>query len=428
MNVTQDVSIFAGQVRAYFAAAGDAEDVVAKRVQAALQSEELPAPHYERSDVSRRNLAAYRVEPTAQPGEWRRLAEPFLGENQTHPLLVIADGHVVFERGLAALAEQGVIFSNLRRAVREHAALTRHLGRVVEADADRLLALGAALWRDGAFVFVPEGVRVKQPLQLVSVTTTAGHGTFPRNLIVAEADSQLTLLDAYVAPQDLSDELCVAVSEVVVGRNAKVKLGTVQDFSPRVTSLAVRRAMVDAAGEMDWVAGETGEGFGIVEFGSVLEGDGGRSSGHAIALGAGRAHLDLTARMVHVGRDTDSDINVRGVVQGRADAVYRGLTMIKKDAHGANGAQTEKLLMLSPKSRAAAIPMLLIDENDVKCGHAASVGQINPDQLFYLMSRGISEREAKRMIVWGFIDPVLAELPVDAVRAAMEKVVERKMA
>ncbi len=427
MSVVQDVSTFAGSVRDCFTDAGDSQSLVQDRVDAAVRSEALPVPKYERSDLARRNLAAYSVAGPERAGDWRALAEPFIGADDGHPLLVIADGHVVLTRGLEGLSGQGVVFTSLRGAVREHADLTRSLGTVVPSD-DRLLALNAALWRDGAFVFVPKGVRMERPLQLVHVTTTAGHGTFPRNLIVAEADSQVTFLDAYASAGDLPDELCVAVTEVTVGRGARVKAGTVQDFSRSVTSVAVRRAAVDAAGEMDWVTGETGDGFGIVEFGSELDGEGGRSSAHAIAIGTGRAHLDLTARMVHAGRHTTSDISARGVMQDRANAVYRGLTVIKKDAHDANGSQTEKLLMLSPKSRAVAIPMLLIDENDVKCGHAASVGQINPDQLFYLMSRGVSERAAKRMIVWGFIDPVLAELPIDAVRTAMEKVVERKLA
>lgn len=427
MNVIQETPLFADLFLEVSSAAGEPAFLQEARRAMALSYGELPAPRYERSDVSRRNLEAFAVRSAEAPGDWRTLAEPFMGADDTHPLLVVADGHVVYERALDLHASQGVVFTSLRRAARQHEELVRrHLGRAVGAD-DRLFALNGALWRDGVFLYLPRGVVVKEPLQFICVTTGAGFGTFPRNLIVAQAESGCTFLDAYTAPADLADELHVGVTEAVVGEHARVKLGTVSEFPRRSTTVVRRRALLARGAEAHWVIGEVGDGFTVSEFGSELLGDGSRSTSHAIAIGNGRAHMDITARMVHTGRFSESDTSARGVMQGRATAVYRGLTQIKKGASGANGQQVEKLLMLSPQSRADAIPMLLIDENDVKCGHAASVGQIDEDQLFYLMSRGISEMEAKRMIVWGFLDPVLAELPTDAVRAAALRAVERKM-
>lgn len=406
-------------------------DYVVQLRQRALELyEALPVPQYEKSDLTNRRVDAFTIN-TTPPDEhlWRPVAEPYIAQHAEAPLLVIADGVLVYSRGLEAAAAQGVIFKSLQEAVVSHPELIKqYLHSVVPQDENQFIALNSALWRNGAFVYIPRNMMWEAPLQMISVTTVGGHGTFVHNLILAEAQSQVQFVEIYAAPPTLSDELHVGVTEVVVQDGAHVKIGTLHDFPTHSTNVIVRRAKVLRDGQMDWIAGEVSEGYTVMEFGSVLEGQGSRSASHAIAFGSKRAHFDLTSRMVHVAKFSDSDTTARGVMQDQAEAVYRGLTHILKGASGANGQQSEKLLMLSPESRANAIPMLLIDENDVKCGHAASVGQINEDQLFYLMSRGISEAEAKRMVVWGFIDPVLSELPIAAVREAVESVLERKMA
>ena len=427
--MVKELSERGAQARGRIRSLDEPEALRAWREQAWERFEELPAPRYERSDLSRRRVDAFAPEPPERAGDWEALAAPFIGSGDEHPLLVFADGRLVLARSLDGLAGSGVRFMSLREAARVSPELVKeHLGRAVPAGADKWLALNAALWRDGAFVHAPKGADPGAPLQIVCVTTGAGSGSFWRHLVIAEEGSRLAVLETYAAPADLGDEFFVGVTEVSVGARATVKAGAVSDLPRRATSVAVRRAVVAEGGDMRWVVGEMGDGYTVAEVGSHLAGEGSRSESSAIALGTGRSHLDLTARMIHSGRFSESGTSARGVMQGRADAVYRGVTEIRKGAGGANGQQTEKLLMLSPQSRADAIPMLLIDENDVKCGHAASVGQIDENQMFYLMSRGVSESAAKRMIVWGFIDPVLAELPADAVRAAVERLLERKMA
>ncbi len=431
MNTVKEASVASLDAEPYIAALQEPGFALEFRRRALALYAQLPLARFEKSDLSRRNVRAFKAAPAAieDPSAWFRVAESHLNPQDEHPLIVIADGSVVHVRGVEQLALQGVVFCSLREAVNKYPDLVqKHLGTVVSSDENNLIALQSALWRDGVFLYAPKNVELAQPVQLLAVTTKGGYGTFVRNLIVADSGSQASFLDSYVAAATLEDELQVGVTEVVVGDGARVKIGTVQDFPRKATNVLVRRARVLRSGQMNWVVGEVGDGYTVAEFGSLLEGEGSVSTSHAIALGAGRAHMDLTSRMVHIGRFSESDTTARGVMQGKANAVYRGLTHIRKGAGGANGQQSEKLLMLSPGSRADAIPMLLIDENDVKCGHAASVGQINEDQLFYLMSRGISEAAAKRMIVWGFVDPVLAELPIDIVRKAVENVLERKMA
>ncbi len=431
MNILKEASVPSLDAETYFSALQEPSFALEFRRRALAHYTEQPLARFEKSDLSRRNVHAFRAVPktNGDSSSWRGVAESHMNAQDQHPLIVIADGSVVHVSGVEQLSAQGVIFCSLREAVHKHPNLVqKHLGTVVPSDENNLIALQSALWRDGVFLYAPKNAQLVQPVQLLVVTTHGGYGTFVRNLIVADAGSQVSFLDSYVAPSTLEDELQVGVTEVIVGDGAKVKIGTVQDFPRKATNVLVRRAKVLRSGQMNWVVGEVGDGYTVAEFGSLLEGEGSVSTSHTIALGAGRAHMDLTSRMVHIGRFSESDTTARGVMQGKANAVYRGLTHILKGASGANGQQSEKLLMLSGDSRADAIPMLLIDENDVKCGHAASVGQINEDQLFYLMSRGISEASAKRLIVWGFVDPVLAELPIDIVRKAMENVLERKMA
>ncbi len=423
------VTQLSGSFETYFTQQGDPDYLIEARRKAMRSYESLDIPRFEKSDLTHRNLAAFKIEAAAAGNTWQAIADPYLAQDGQSSVLVIADGQVVLKRGLEQVEANGAVFTNLRSAAVSHRKLVeKHLGTAVSYDENQLISLQTALWRDGAFIYVPSGVTLTEPLQLICVTTASGHGSFPRNLIIAEASSAVTLYDAYLAAETITDELHVGVTEVVVGPDAHVVVGSVQDFPKAATTILSRRANVGKNGRMDWVFGELSEGFTVADFGSVLQGDGSKSTSHAIAVGIGRAHIDMTARMIHIGRFSESDTMARGVMQGRSNGVYRGFTQIHKGASGSDGQQTEKLLMLSPQSRADAIPMLLIDENDVKCGHAASVGQISEDQLFYLMSRGISERDAKAMIVWGFLQPVLAEISIERMREAVTSMLERKMA
>ena len=386
--------------------------------------QELPEPHFDRSSLENRIYSFIPIEAN-EPTDWQQAVESLVDLNGEHPLLVFVDDRLVHLGGLENLPN-GVTVKTLREAAQE-ANVVALLGSVVPVNENKWIALQSAFWQNGVYIHAPKNAVIPGVIQVVHLTTKKGRGTFPRNLIVADANSQLSVLDLYVASDEVEEELHIGITEVIAAEGSQVSYGVITNFPKQTTSYWVRRAKAARDSRVDFTVGELGEGYTIGEFGSLLEGEGSSSNGHAVALGTGRAHMDLTAKMVHVAKFSQSDTSARGVMQGRADGVYRGVTHIQKGASGAVGEQSERLLMLSPKSRADAIPMLLIDENDVKCGHAASVGQISEEQLFYLMSRGISEAEAKRMVVWGFLDPVLAALTVDRVRQAVVQILERKM-
>ncbi len=403
---------------------GDSGALRQFRVRAWQAYQTLPPHRFERSDLAGK-LPAFAPQSARVAGDWRSVVAPYVDLDGDQPLLVLADGEPVYAQGLDALPD-GVTTRPLREAAQEE-SVVRLLGSVVPVEENQWTALQSAFFQNGAYVHFSKNATFDGVIQVVHVTLTGGRGAFPRNLIVADEGSRLTVLELYLAPEGLLPDAHFGVTEVVARPGSQVDLGVVANLPKKTTSYTVRRALVERDARVDFTVGEFGDGYCVSEFGARLQGAGSASNARAVVLGSGRAHMDLTAKMVHEGVFSQSDTSARGVMQGRAEGVYRGITHIQKGASGAVGEQAERLLMLSPKSRADAIPMLLIDENDVKCGHAASVGQISEEQLFYLMSRGISEAAAKRMIVWGFLDPVLATLPASRVRQAVVEILERKM-
>ena len=182
-----------------------------------------------------------------------------------------------------------------------------------------------------------------------------------------------------------------------------------------------------AARSIDWIIGEMNDGNGLSDTTSILKGNGSKSNTRAVCIGMGEQQLDLTTRAVHIGKHSDSNMVTRAVMQDQATAIINGITKIEHGATHANGEQTERVLMLSPQARGDANPMLLIDEDEVTAGHAASVGQVDENQIYYMMSRGISREMAERLIIYGFLEPIVKSIPLKEVSEQLQKLVERKL-
>jgi Fe-S cluster assembly protein SufD len=194
-----------------------------------------------------------------------------------------------------------------------------------------------------------------------------------------------------------------------------------------VHDLTYRRAVADNDASIEWIVGEMNDGNVMSDTTTILKGNGSTSDAKVICVGTGEQKMNITTRAVHFGKSSTSNMITRAVMRDEATAIINGITKIEKGATKANGVQTERVLMLSPKSRGDANPILLIDEDDVKAGHAASVGQVNPEQVYYLMSRGISRDEALRLVIYGFLAPVIAEIPIGNVQDQLQSTVERKL-
>ncbi|MBO9604736.1 MAG: SufD family Fe-S cluster assembly protein, partial [Paenibacillaceae bacterium] len=202
---------------------------------------------------------------------------------------------------------------------------------------------------------------------------------------------------------------------------------SVHSLGETTIDVAYRRAVVENDGKIEWVVGEMNGGNVLSDTTSLLKGQGSNSDAKVICVGTEEQKLNLSTRAVHIGKHSSSDMITRAVMRDDATAIINGITKIEKGATGANGQQTEKVLMLSPKARGDANPILLIDEDDVKAGHAASVGQVNAEQIYYLMSRGISRDEATKLIIYGFLAPVVSEIPIGALEEQLQRLVERKL-
>ncbi|KGT72820.1 Fe-S cluster assembly protein SufD, partial [Bradyrhizobium japonicum] len=248
----------------------------------------------------------------------------------------------------------------------------------------------------------------------------------PHVLIVAEANSKVAYVDTFVSSNGKS-MVANSVVEVVVGAGASVQVASVRSLSREVNDYAFRRAVVDRDGKMEWILGEINDGNTVSNNTTILKGTASIAQTKTVSVGTGAQRQNLTSQVQHVGTHSVSQMVSKAVMTDEATTILNGITKIEKGAEKANGVQAENILMLSEKSRGDANPILLIDEDDVKAGHAASVGRVSEESIYYLMSRGITRHEAERLIILGFLEPVVAEIPIEEVQNRLRQALERKL-
>lgn len=352
---------------------------------------------------------------------------PVSGGPEQAGLAVMVNGRLVRRELDDAWARQGVVLQDLVAAAAEREAVVApYLWRALSWEENRVVAWQAALWDGGLFVYVPPGVRVERPLRVVHRFTGEGAAVFPHVLLVVGAGARLAYLEEYRG-EARADLLHLGALEVVAEDGAEVQVGSVQNLPHGVRSLVWRRAWVRQDASVTWSVAELGDGMSVTEVASLLDSPGAKSSSFLVFLGTSQQILDITCRMAHRAPQTDGTMEARGVLAGEAQATYFGLTDIDSVAVQSRGWQREHTLLLSPQARVDAIPALEIDTDDVVAGHAASAGQIDEEQLFYLMSRGIPRDLAVRLVVTGFLKPILDRIPLPEVQAAVAEVMERKI-
>ncbi len=390
---------------------------------------ELPKP--EKTKIDKWNLSDYgtylQATSVASLQELPEAVRALVKEEEAANLLVQKDSGAVYSTLSDELKAQGVIFTDLETAAREHSDLVQaHLSSVVKNDENQLTALSAALWTGGAFLYVPKNVEVSVPLQAVFLTENADATFAPRVLVVADVNSSVTYVDNYISTGDAA-RLHNGIVEVIAKPGAKVRFATVHQLGLNTTDMSYRRAVTENDASIEWIIGEMNDGNTVTDTSTVLKGNGSTSDAKVIAVGSGSQRLNYTTRAIHFGKDSTSQMTTRAVMREEANAIINGITKIEHGATRSNGEQAEKVLMLSPKARGDANPILLIDEDDVMAGHAASVGQVNPEQVHYLMSRGISRAQAERLIIYGFLAPVVSDIPLEQLQTRLQELVERKV-
>jgi Fe-S cluster assembly protein SufD len=395
-------------------------------------AEKLELPKLEKTRIGNWSLWDYGTHKCEQPlagmDQLPEQARRLLEDDVKDHLLVQHNSSVIYNALPEDLRAKGVIFTGLAQAVREHGDLVKaHFMQAVKTDENVLTALHAALWNGGVFLYVPKNVKVEVPLHALFLTDDASASFVPHVLIIADENSSVTYVDHYAGTPSGGRLVHNGVVEVFVKQGARVQFASIHEFGAPVTDLTYRRSIVGRDGRIDWVIGEMNQGDTMVETMSLLEGNGGVSDSKVICVGTGEQNINLTTRAVHVGMNTASDMVTRAVMRDKSTAIINGITKIEKGATFANGQQTERVLMLSPEARGDANPMLLIDEDEVMAGHAASVGQVNPEQVYYMMSRGLSRELAMKLIIYGFLAPIVSEIPISSLEQQLKTVVERKL-
>lgn len=315
-----------------------------------------------------------------------------------------------------ALAARGVIFTDLDRAAAEHTDLVeRYLHDLVPTKRTRFTALHAAFRTGGTFLFVPRDTKVDLPLQTLTYVDVDGAAVFPHTLIVVEAGAEVTFIERYASP-DLTRAFSDAITEIHVGDGAHVRYAAIQDWGAGMIHLAIQRARTGRDADLRTLSLGFGADLARTETEVELAEPGGFSEQLGVFFADGEQHFDHRSTQEHVAPSCRSDLLYKGALRDSSRAVYSGWVYVRPGAQRTDAMQTSRNIVLSEHAKADAIPNLEIEANDVKCGHAASVGPVEEETLFYLESRGIPRDEAERLIVTGFFQEVLDRVQIDEVR------------
>ncbi len=324
------------------------------------------------------------------------------------------ESEVVYHQIREDLEEKGVIFVDTDTGLREHEDLFReYFTSVIPAGDNKFASLNTAVWSGGSFIYVPPGVKVDIPLQAYFRINTENMGQFERTLIIADEGSYVHYVEGCTAPIYKSDSLHSAVVEIIVKKNARVRYTTIQNWSNNVYNLVTKRATCAEGATMEWIDGNIGSKVTMKYPAVFLLGEHARGETLSIAFAGEGQHQDAGSKMVHAAPNTSSQIISKSVARGGGRTSYRGLVQIMEGAHGSKSSVVCDALLVDSISRSDTYPYVDIREDDVQMGHEATVSKVSEDQMFYLMSRGMSEEEAMAMIVRGFVEPIAKELPME---------------
>jgi Fe-S cluster assembly protein SufB len=328
--------------------------------------------------------------------------------------LVAHNSEVVYHQIREDLEAQGVIFLDTDTGLREHPELFKqYFGTVIPAGDNKFSALNTAVWSGGSFIYVPPGVHVDIPLQAYFRINTENMGQFERTLIIADEGSYIHYVEGCTAPIYKSDSLHSAVVEIIVKPGARVRYTTIQNWSNNVYNLVTKRARAEAGATMEWIDGNIGSKVTMKYPAVWMTGEHAKGEVLSIAFAGEGQHQDTGAKMLHLAPNTSSNIVSKSVARGGGRASYRGLVQVNKGAHGSRSSVKCDALLVDTISRSDTYPYVDIREDDVTMGHEATVSKVSEEQLFYLMSRGLTEDEAMAMVVRGFVEPIAKELPME---------------
>ena len=379
--------------------------------------EELKLPVIERVKFHRWNLG----DGTLSESETLTNVPDFTALND-HLTLVQVGTQTVLEQLPADLAEQGVIFTDFYSALEEiPEIIEKHFMSSVKYDEDKLAAYHTAYFNGGAVLYIPDNVEINQPIEGIFYQDSESDVPFNKHiLIIAGKHSKFTYLERLETYDSGTVPVTANITvEVIAQAGAQIKFSAIDRLGENVTAYISRRGKLDDDSMIDWAIGVMNEGNVIADFDSDLFGRGSHADMKVVALSRGRQIQGIDSRVTNYGCNSIGNILQHGVILEKGTLTFNGIGHIIKGAKGADAQQESRELMLSDQARSDANPILLIDENDVTAGHAASIGQVDPEDMYYLMSRGLDKATAERLVVRGFLGSVIVEIPVKEVRAEM---------
>ena len=324
------------------------------------------------------------------------------------------DSEVVYHSIREDLEKQGVLFSDCDTGLREHEELFRkYFGTVIPPNDNKFAALNSAVWSGGSFVYVPKGVKVDIPLQAYFRINSDNMGQFERTLIIADEGSSVHYIEGCTAPNYSSDSLHSAVVELIAHKGAKIRYTTIQNWSDNVYNLVTKRAIANENATVEWIDGNLGSKVTMKYPSVYLMGEGAHAEVMSAAFAGSGQHQDAGSKAIHVAPNTTSNIVSRSISKGSGRTSYRGHIKVLPKAHNVKVSVRCDALLLDEESRSDTYPYMDIDNPDVTIGHEASVSKVGEDQIFYLTSRGIPEQDATALIVNGFFEPFVKELPME---------------
>ena len=407
---------------------GDPEWMREFRLKSLETYNEMPLPNWGPSieGLDMDHIATYVRPKTDMKNDWKdvpqdikdtfeRLGIPQAERKSLAGVGAQYDSELVYHNVKSEVAEQGVIYTDMESALKgEYAEMVHeYFMKLVTPRDHKFAALHGAVWSGGSFVYVPKGVQVSIPLQSYFRLNAKGAGQFEHTLIIVEKNASLHFIEGCSAPKYNVANLHAGCVELYVKKNAKLRYSTIENWSKNMYNLNTKRALVEENGVIEWVSGSFGSHVGCLYPMSVLKGDNSRMEFTGVTFAGAGQNLDTGAKVTHIGRNTSSYMNTRSISKSGGISTFRSCVVVAKTAKGAKSSVSCQSLMLDSESRSDTVPAMDIRTRDASVGHEAKIGSISNDAIFYLMSRGMSEEDARAMIVSGFADNVSKELPVE---------------
>ena len=398
------------------------------RLQSLKVYNEMPVPDWGPSieGLNMDNIATYVRPNTKMANDWEHVPEDIketferlgIPQSERKSLAGVGaqyDSELVYHNVKDEVAEQGVVYTDLESAMHGEyrQMIQEYFMKLVTPRDHKFRALHGAVWSGGSFVYVPKGVQVSIPLQSYFRLNAKGAGQFEHTLIIVDEGASLHFIEGCSAPKYNVANLHAGCVELYVKKNAKLRYSTIENWSKNMYNLNTKRAIVEEGGTVEWVSGSFGSHVGYLYPMTILKGDNSKMEFTGVTFAGEGQNLDTGAKVVHTGKNTSSYINTKSISKSGGTSTFRSSVVVQKQAHGAKSAVSCESLMLDSVSRSDTIPAMDIRCKDCAVGHEAKIGSISDDTVFYLMSRGISEEDARALIVSGFADNVSKELPLE---------------